>query len=360
TELDLNDPHALEIYSRVLLFRDDSLRDELAFARSLTAPQRRVVHLVAKKLGLDHRSVGEGEERCVVVYKAGVMPTALATPEPPRSKPLRHTFSTLGRKASRDLLSSLASPDNTYSSPTNPSGYGYNSPSNPHTNTSSRLGFKKSMPDIRSSPHNSYQQQSAPSPTARRSNANLRDGYSTMGSAGARLSRNGLSGGSGHPSVIGLFQQFDQPPLPMPTSSAPRMTNSASSTQLYYQSQSQSLAPGSVPPSALPHSQSLVSLHAHSSGGSTNIHPTTSIASSSPTTTSSSSPTDAVHPPSALSALNASANDEVSTAAAVRQPKGPGGENGFVGAGVRRSIVLGGGEGFGGVETFETSKSFEI
>lgn len=71
TELDLNDPQALEIYSRVLIFKDDSLRDELAFARSLSALQRRTVHLVAKKLGLEHRSVGQGEDRHVVVFKGG-------------------------------------------------------------------------------------------------------------------------------------------------------------------------------------------------------------------------------------------------------------------------------------------------
>lgn len=87
TELDLNDSGTLEIYSRVLLFKDDNMRDELAFARSLSAQQRRTVHLVAQKLGLDHRSAGDGDEsefasfyveqvlmRCegyVIVYKGG-------------------------------------------------------------------------------------------------------------------------------------------------------------------------------------------------------------------------------------------------------------------------------------------------
>ncbi|POY72992.1 hypothetical protein BMF94_3978 [Rhodotorula taiwanensis] len=73
-ELDMNDPTTLELYSRVLLFSSDSLRDELAFSRSLSTPQRRTVHLIAQKLGLDHRSVGTGERRCVVVYKRGCAP----------------------------------------------------------------------------------------------------------------------------------------------------------------------------------------------------------------------------------------------------------------------------------------------
>ncbi|KAF7338613.1 R3h domain [Mycena venus] len=59
-ELDLNDPSTLEIYSRILLFKDDRMRDELAFSRTLSPKQRRVVHLVAQKLGVYHYSVGEG------------------------------------------------------------------------------------------------------------------------------------------------------------------------------------------------------------------------------------------------------------------------------------------------------------
>lgn len=68
-ELDMNDASTLEIYSRILLFKDDRMRDELAFSRSLTAMERRVVHMVAKKLGLYHRSVGEGAERYAVVMR---------------------------------------------------------------------------------------------------------------------------------------------------------------------------------------------------------------------------------------------------------------------------------------------------
>jgi hypothetical protein len=68
-ELDLNDPSTLEIYSRILLFKDDPMRDELAFSRTLTPKQRRVVHLIAQKLGVYHYSVGEGDERYAVVTR---------------------------------------------------------------------------------------------------------------------------------------------------------------------------------------------------------------------------------------------------------------------------------------------------
>lgn len=69
TELDLNDASTLEIYSRILLFKDDRMRDELAFSRTLSPKQRRVVHLIAQKLGVYHYSVGEGEDRYAVVTR---------------------------------------------------------------------------------------------------------------------------------------------------------------------------------------------------------------------------------------------------------------------------------------------------
>ncbi|KAJ3710088.1 hypothetical protein C8R42DRAFT_699871 [Lentinula raphanica] len=68
-ELDLNDPSTLEIYSRILLFKDDRMRDELAFSRMLSPKQRRVVHLIAQKLGVYHYSVGVGDERYAVVTR---------------------------------------------------------------------------------------------------------------------------------------------------------------------------------------------------------------------------------------------------------------------------------------------------
>ncbi|KDN48586.1 hypothetical protein RSAG8_02573, partial [Rhizoctonia solani AG-8 WAC10335] len=84
TELDMNDPSTLEIYSRILVFKEDHMRDELAFSRTLTPKQRRVVHLVAQKLGVYHYSVGEGENRyarrsgrdspCSVVGQSGWWP----------------------------------------------------------------------------------------------------------------------------------------------------------------------------------------------------------------------------------------------------------------------------------------------
>ncbi|WAR56066.1 hypothetical protein PtB15_6B811 [Puccinia triticina] len=78
-ELDMNDPQTLELYSRVVVFKEDKLRDELAFAKALSGPQRRIVHQIAKKLGLVHRSEGQGDKRFVVVSKLSGR-----APAPPR------------------------------------------------------------------------------------------------------------------------------------------------------------------------------------------------------------------------------------------------------------------------------------
>ncbi|CCG80543.1 putative R3H domain protein [Taphrina deformans PYCC 5710] len=64
-ELDLNDPATLQIYSQLLLFRDDNSpqsRTQMAFPPEFSMHQRRVVHLISQRLGLEHSSRGEGDE----------------------------------------------------------------------------------------------------------------------------------------------------------------------------------------------------------------------------------------------------------------------------------------------------------
>ncbi|GAA5930883.1 hypothetical protein JCM1841_001962 [Sporobolomyces salmonicolor] len=223
-ELDLNDPPTLEIYSRVLLFRDDSLRDELAFARSLTAGQRRIVHLVAKKLGMDHRSEGDEREggRQVIVYKRGKAPGG--DERKPHTLRQHASASHLRRPSSRDSFShsyhqshSLSpSRARTPPPPSLPTSYSahYLSPTPLHPSPSALRG-KKSMPDIRystsghlvpaSSSSSASSALAAPRVTmtpGRRSNANLRgDGvYATIASLPPGRARE-------VPSVLGLFQQ---------------------------------------------------------------------------------------------------------------------------------------------------------
>lgn len=138
-ELDMNDPQTLEIYSRVLLFKDDSLRDELAFSRNLTATQRRIVKLVGQKLGMNHRSIGAGEDRHVVVVK-------------PSNNSLTQQRTLRTRASTHHLLS-----------PDLHSEYAHSGSGSPSPNMR-----KKSMPDLRHQqqyPYNSQMiSQGLPSP----------------------------------------------------------------------------------------------------------------------------------------------------------------------------------------------------
>jgi len=164
TELDLNDPSTLEIYSRILLFKDDRMRDELAFSRTLSPKQRRVVHLIAQKLGVYHYSVGEGEERYAVVTRID--------PNRQQQQGQRHTLSRA------------------------PSAY-LSPPS--QATASSLLRAKKSMPDMKTL------HTQAPRLSTRSSNGNIREGYATIASPSRRSpggfgslfgSSNGFGGGS--------------------------------------------------------------------------------------------------------------------------------------------------------------------
>ncbi|KAL5511412.1 PIN4 [Sanghuangporus vaninii] len=178
TELDLNDPATLEIYSRILLFKDDPMRDELAFSRTLSPKQRRIVHLVAQKLGVYHYSVGEGEERYAVVTR--IDPERVN--HPMQAEPRR----TLSRA---------------------PSTYNMSAPQM----SASSLRAKKSMPDMKTL-HNQ-----APRLTSRASNGNIRE-YATIASPSRRspggfgsLFGNSAFSGSGVPPVPSLPSTLSTP-----------------------------------------------------------------------------------------------------------------------------------------------------
>ncbi|KAF7974075.1 hypothetical protein HWV62_13495 [Athelia sp. TMB] len=171
TELDLNDASTLEIYSRILLFKDDRMRDELAFSRTLSPKQRRIIHLIAQKLGVYHYSVGEGDERYAVVTRI----------DPNRSQPgQRHTSHTLSRAPSAYLTPSAQM-------------------------SASSLRSKKSMPDMKTL------HTQTPRLSTRSSNGNIREGYATIASPSRRspggfgsLFNNGYSSGSAIPPVPSL------------------------------------------------------------------------------------------------------------------------------------------------------------
>ncbi|KAI0306734.1 hypothetical protein B0F90DRAFT_1814579 [Multifurca ochricompacta] len=168
-ELDLNDPSTLEIYSRILLFKDDHMRDELAFSRTLSPKQRRIVHLVAQKLGVYHYSLGEGEERYAVVTRI----------DPDKRQQGNHH-------------PGLQRMPSAYLSPTSPTSGGL-------TQT---LRVKKSMPDM------GALRTQAPRLTTRSSNGNIREGYATIASPRGGWEYSGRSSGIRVP-LIELYRQSE-------------------------------------------------------------------------------------------------------------------------------------------------------
>ncbi|EPQ26040.1 uncharacterized protein PFL1_06493 [Pseudozyma flocculosa PF-1] len=197
-ELNLNDAATLEIYSRVLLFKDDRMRDELSFSRSLSPLERRTVHLVAQRLGLYHYSMGEGDERYVIVTKNEV---------PAQNKPLRTQASTIGRshRGGGDIY-----------------GNGMLAPGSSATMGRSALRMKKSAPDMkralgsdRDGVSNGTYSSGMLAPgsnslAGRRSQVNLREGYSAT--MGRRPQAGGVGGAAGLQSLFA--SPFDVPPVP--------------------------------------------------------------------------------------------------------------------------------------------------
>lgn len=208
-ELDLNDPATLEIYSRVLLFKDDRMRDELSFSKSLTAIERRIVHMVSKKLGLYHYSMGEGDERFVTVTKNDTNQA---------QRPLRTQASTIGRSNRGEA------------GVTNHTTNGLLAPGT--MNGRNALRTKKSAPDMKRQRERSedgtnfsntfsFGQGNPPSAHAnalsRKSNSSLREGYSS--SLGRRSAQGGVVGGAA--GLQSLFSSsFDVPPVPALPSNA--------------------------------------------------------------------------------------------------------------------------------------------
>ncbi|KAL2174427.1 uncharacterized protein P884DRAFT_209017 [Thermothelomyces heterothallicus CBS 202.75] len=68
-DVDLNNPDTLSFYTELMLFKNDPNREIIVFPRTITPQQRRTVHILAHNMGLEHRSVGEGQHRQIHVLK---------------------------------------------------------------------------------------------------------------------------------------------------------------------------------------------------------------------------------------------------------------------------------------------------
>lgn len=101
-DVDLNDPSALQFYSKLLLFKEDTNRDLLVFSPSLAPPERRIVHTLAHHMGLGHTSKGESDRRAVHVYKEGARPR-VSPPMPQISHLRNEDRRALNRAATTDF-----------------------------------------------------------------------------------------------------------------------------------------------------------------------------------------------------------------------------------------------------------------
>ncbi|RKF74543.1 polyadenylation protein [Golovinomyces cichoracearum] len=77
-DIDLNNPVSLGYYTDIVVFKKDPNRDSLIFPASISPADRRQIHTMAHYLGLEHRSQGEGDGRCVQILKK--RPTEISSP----------------------------------------------------------------------------------------------------------------------------------------------------------------------------------------------------------------------------------------------------------------------------------------
>ncbi|KAI0180733.1 hypothetical protein GGR52DRAFT_577513 [Hypoxylon sp. FL1284] len=76
-DVDLNDPTTLEFYTQLTIFKNDPAREVHIFSPDIIPEQRRLIHILAHNMGLEHKSVGEADRRQIQIMK-----------RPPNSPPM--------------------------------------------------------------------------------------------------------------------------------------------------------------------------------------------------------------------------------------------------------------------------------
>lgn len=69
SDIDLNDPVVLGYYTELMIFKSDKTRDTMIFPTDVSPMNRRTIHTLAHHMGLEHRSEGQGDTRCVQILK---------------------------------------------------------------------------------------------------------------------------------------------------------------------------------------------------------------------------------------------------------------------------------------------------
>lgn len=68
-DVDLNDPTTLEFYTQLTIFKNDHAREVHIFSPDIAPEQRRMIHILAHNMGLEHKSVGEADRRQIQIMK---------------------------------------------------------------------------------------------------------------------------------------------------------------------------------------------------------------------------------------------------------------------------------------------------
>lgn len=146
-DVDLNDPQALQYYSKLLLFKEDTARDLIVLPPTLSPPERRIVHTLAHHMGLGHTSKGEADRRAVHVFK-----DARVSPPMPQIASLRDDSRRALNRAATTDFSDVRGGDNYYGGGLRQQGSGYLGYSDPSggLGPGNNLRAAKSFADLRS------------------------------------------------------------------------------------------------------------------------------------------------------------------------------------------------------------------
>jgi hypothetical protein len=148
----MNDPIILGFYGELVMFKNDASRDIHVFPSTVPPADRRTIHTLAHNMGLEHRSEGTGDGRCVQVFKTRHNTISPAVPQLPQSSYYNESRRGLNRAATIDFGESRANDGNYYNHSLRNQGSGLlDIPGSPGLGINhSNLRAAKSFADLRS------------------------------------------------------------------------------------------------------------------------------------------------------------------------------------------------------------------
>src|SRR5271170_4676644 len=101
----MNDPKNMEFFSKILVFKNNPQQEVLIFPPTLGPTERRTVHTLAHRQGLNHSSRGVGDQRQVHIFRQPIGPN-MSPPNPSMSDAFQGTDGyrrNLNRSATTDF-----------------------------------------------------------------------------------------------------------------------------------------------------------------------------------------------------------------------------------------------------------------